>query len=264
MQIFSVCCSEQLIFNHQLVYIRGVLAAIDPDCLSLVRGQAVRDGCHGCRDLLGRVELSLRRTNPLAGKVSLPDGRIGQKSGCRNTTTRNGFGQPQLIDRTTKVIGQPFAPHPESLPRFEQRGTAGRIRRIERHHQQISRNFQRRADLLAQRTHKYVKSGARAGRIGKFNIFARFHEVDRTRSHFILVRVTADLRGTVAHLVERDFVRVCGGLDKRRKKALDHGRHDLGLGVPPHLQQRLDDLRQIRHAAVLFRALGVHDMQHIG
>lgn len=52
-------------------------------------------------------------------------------------------------------------------------------------------------------------------------------------------------------------------LNEGSVKALDDCGHEFGLGIPAKLQQRLDHLREITHAAVLIRALCVNDVEHI-
>ena len=101
----------------------------------------------------------------------------------------------------------------------------------------------------------------------------------RTRSHLVLVviigdvvrhrsAVRVDLGGDAGNISCAYLVEGCiGGVGLRfdpcSEEALHQRRHQLGLRIAPKLEQRLDDLRQIRNAAVLVRALTVHDVENI-
>ena len=100
-------------------------------------------------------------------------------------------------------------------------------------------------------------------RVCKFYAFTRPHDIDLARPHAVLVRVPHFSGWYRIHLIEWHFISRGFCLNEGSVKALDDCGHEFGLGIPAKLQQRLDHLREITHAAVLIRALCVNDVEHI-
>lgn len=98
----------------------------------------------------------------------------------------------------------------------------------------------------------------------ELDVLTGIEVIDRTRPHFVFVRMAADLLDAVAADLGQDHFPRRLGRDEGGEEGLHHRRRDLGFGVAPHLQQRLDGLREIGHAAILLGALGVHDVQDVG
>ena len=98
--------------------------------------------------------------------------------------------------------------------------------------------------------------------------------INLTGPHLVLIVAVADVVGVgvlnrhtgniaAAHLIGGDsgLVGVCH--DPRGKEALHQCGHQFGFRVAPQLEQHFNDRGQIRHAAVLVRALAVHDVQNV-
>ena len=99
----------------------------------------------------------------------------------------------------------------------------------------------------------------------------------RTRPHFVLVGIVGDIACTstiragsrnagnvsCADFIEWRTGRIGFRFNPCRKEALHQRRHQLRFRVAAKLQQRLNNLCQIRNAAVLIGALAVHDVQDI-
>ena len=130
--------------------------------------------------------------------------------------------------------------------------------------QQIGRYFQSRAHLSADRSRELVEAAVRVRRVCKLHVLAGAHDVDLSGAHAVLVGALRLTRHVGIRLVERVLVRRCLRLDEGGIKRLHHRGHELGLGVAPELEQGLDHLREIAHATVLIRPLGVNHMQHVG
>ena len=115
----------------QLRHIGLPLATVELDRALLVSREAVLDGLDLCLDLLGRIELSLRRTNPFRSEPRFTDQRIIEKARGLDASTRHGLRQPDLIDWLAKIRHEPLAAHLEGLPCFQESGTARTVRAIE-------------------------------------------------------------------------------------------------------------------------------------
>ena len=217
-----------------------------------------------CGDFLHRIELSLRRAQPLAAEICSADRWVVEKSRCIDTPTGHGFAHPHFIARSAKVVCQPFPAHFERLPRFQKGGAAGRIGAIKLFQQKIRGDFQSCAYLCADCCHEFVKAAVRVRRVCKLHAFPRSHDIDLARPHAVVVGAFRFSRHVRIRLVERVLVGRSLCLDERGIKRLHHRSHKLGLRVSADLEQRLDHLCQIADATVLIRALGVNDVQHVG
>ena len=89
---------ELLVFSGDLVDIGVPLAAVEPDGGLLAGRDCFADGEDLGRDLLGWVELPLRRADPFGSEVRSPDGRVAKKARGADASAGNGLGEPDLVN----------------------------------------------------------------------------------------------------------------------------------------------------------------------
>lgn len=124
-------CAQLLVFPSELVDVGVPLTAVESDGRLLSGRDAFADGEDLGRDLLRRVELSLRGADPLGAEVCGADRRICEEARGADAAAGDGFREPDLIYRRAEVIDKPLAPHAERLPRLHQGGAAGAVRAVE-------------------------------------------------------------------------------------------------------------------------------------
>ena len=202
----------------------------------------------------------MRGADPLGAEVCRPGRRVREKARGADASAGHGLGDEDLIDGGAEVIDKPLAPHAEGFPRLQQGGAAGAVRAVERLEEQVGRDLEGCAHLLADGAQEAVEAAGRSLGVGKGDILAGLHDVDLPRAHLVLVGIPAHFRQAAPHLVERVVAGAGLGLDEGREKALHDGRGQLALGVAPELEQGLDDLREVADASVLIRALALHDV----
>ena len=134
------------------------------------------------------------------------DRRIVEKARRIDTAAGHRFAHPDFIERAAEVVPQPLPAHFERLPRFQQGRAACTVRGVELFQQQIGRYFQSRAHLCADRLRELVEAPVRVLWFSENDVLAGIHNIDLSRPHVVVVRVSRLVFRFLVQLIERHFL----------------------------------------------------------